>query len=85
MNIEVREEQVDPAALSQIRLVSAQERTRRGLLYGMAAGFSFLFLLQIGFAVYGGDAWERTGPIFTNGLALVAAGLGYAWAHYFPQ
>lgn len=83
--LDLTEERVDREALSQIRLTTAQESTRRGMLYGMAVGFSLLFLLQIGFAVHGGDVWERTGPLLTNGMALVAAGLGYAWAHYFPH
>jgi hypothetical protein len=77
-------EQPQPYRYSR-ELIPPKEQTRRGILIGLSIAFVAVLLVQIVFAVTGGDVYERVGPILSTAATLIAAGWGYAWGHYFSS
>lgn len=82
--VDLTDEEPQLASHHWVRL-SSHEKTRRSILIGLTIAFVGVLLLQIGFAVLGGDLWERVGPVLSTTATLVATGFGFAWGHYFSR
>lgn len=64
--------------------IPPKERTRRGVLVGLAVAFVGVFLLQLGCALFlDATTWQRVAPILSSFATLVAGGLGAAFGFYF--
>lgn len=81
--MDLTDELVDMGAVVRTDPVPPEERTRRGVLIGLTVAFALVFLLQVGFAVLGGDTWQRVGPVLSTAATLVGGGFGFVWGHYF--
>lgn len=62
--------------------IPSPEQTRRAVLFGLTVSFAAVLLLQIGFALLGGDLWERVGPVLSTAATLIAAGWGYGGPYF---